>query len=384
MRSRRSGASSFRARQLLGGIFALALAWLMAAGAIAAEPVAERRRRHGRRAGEPAAAAQPADDPRPGRAPERRSGARAAAGPARQGWTDESPQAPGETVGLVGELEDGVGEVRALWQRRIAALPDLPGVVPFLLGHLAEGKSTAQLLLTVVAVARDLRRRHRRRAGLQAPERRHALAHPRPSGRELHRAAGLPAATLRLAGARPSGLRHRRRSGLLRPLSRPRGDAPDGHDLSSGDRAAASGGGRIALPAGAARARSAADSVRRPRCAAPAPLDRRGGGDRDLRFPHRRPAGASGPGARDVGCVRHDGRHRLRRGADRHDLAGPAPGRRTDPRRAERPWPDRLAPPAVSGADLAPARDRLRAGDLRDLSGARGASARRPRSASAS
>jgi small-conductance mechanosensitive channel len=66
--------------------------------------------------------------------------------------TSESPEPQGHTVGFVGELEDGVGEVRALWQRRAAALPELPSVVPFLLGHLAEGKSTAQLLLTVVAV----------------------------------------------------------------------------------------------------------------------------------------------------------------------------------------------------------------------------------------
>jgi moderate conductance mechanosensitive channel len=67
--------------------------------------------------------------------------------------TTDAPAAERPTVGLIGELEDGVGDVRTLWQRRIAALPELPGVLPFLLGRLAEGKGTAQLLLTAVAVA---------------------------------------------------------------------------------------------------------------------------------------------------------------------------------------------------------------------------------------
>ena len=152
MRSRRSGAPSFRARQVLGGIVVLALACLTAAGAIAAEPV-------------PGGAAGTADEavslPQP-LSPQtiRDLVARLSDDQVRalllaqlDRAANESPQAPGETVGMVGELEDGVGEVRALWQRRIAALPELAGVVPFLLGHLAEGKSASQLLLTVAAMA---------------------------------------------------------------------------------------------------------------------------------------------------------------------------------------------------------------------------------------
>jgi small-conductance mechanosensitive channel len=153
MRSRGSGAPSFRARQLPGAIVALALAWLAAVGATAAEP------------GVPDSAAVAGSEAV--RLPEPLSPqtirdlvARLSDDQVRallltqlDGAAGESPQAQGPTVGMVGELEDGVGEVRALWQRRIAALPELPRVVPFLLGHLAEGKSTAQLLLTVAAMA---------------------------------------------------------------------------------------------------------------------------------------------------------------------------------------------------------------------------------------
>jgi moderate conductance mechanosensitive channel len=150
MRTRPSAAPSFRSPRLLGGIFALALACMMAAGAIAAEPV-------------PGAGA--ADEalnlPEP-LSPQtiRDLVARLSDDQVRallltqlDRTANERPQAPAETVGVVGEFEDGVGEVRALWQRRIAAMPELPGVVPFLLGHLAEGKSAAQLLLTAAAMA---------------------------------------------------------------------------------------------------------------------------------------------------------------------------------------------------------------------------------------
>ncbi len=54
--------------------------------------------------------------------------------------------------GFVDDLEADAGRVRGLWAGRLAMLPQLPSVVPFLLGRLAEGKTTAQLLLTVVGV----------------------------------------------------------------------------------------------------------------------------------------------------------------------------------------------------------------------------------------
>ncbi|MGH6913738.1 MAG: hypothetical protein ACREH3_08545, partial [Geminicoccales bacterium] len=65
---------------------------------------------------------------------------------------DQTPTAQ-PSDGLVRDFEAGVGKVRALWERRIAALPDLPGVVPFLLGRLADGKTAAQMLLAAVLVA---------------------------------------------------------------------------------------------------------------------------------------------------------------------------------------------------------------------------------------
>jgi len=153
MRSRGSRAPSFRVRQLLGGVVALALAWLTAAGAMAAEP--------GVPGSEAGAGSEAVRLPEP-LSPEtiRDLVARLSDDQVRalllaqlDRAAGESPAAPGHTLGMVGELEDGVGEVRALWQRRIAALPALRGVVPFLLGHLAEGKSAAQLLLTVAAMA---------------------------------------------------------------------------------------------------------------------------------------------------------------------------------------------------------------------------------------
>jgi small-conductance mechanosensitive channel len=153
MRSWGSRVLSIRARQLLGGVVALALAWLMAAETMAAEP------------GVPGSATGAGSEAV--RLPEPLSPqtirdlvARLSDDQVRalllsqlDRAASESPQAQGHAVGMVGEIEDGVGEVRALWQRRIAALPELPGVVPFLLARLAEGKSTGQLLLTVVAVA---------------------------------------------------------------------------------------------------------------------------------------------------------------------------------------------------------------------------------------
>jgi moderate conductance mechanosensitive channel len=154
MRSRRWGARPSWHQQVLGGIVALALAWLMAVGATAAEP------------GGPGSAAEaesePVSLPQP-LSPEtiRDLVARLSDDQVRalllsqldRTASTETPATDSQTVGMVGELEDGAVEVRALWQRRIAALPDLPGALPFLLGRVAEGKGTAQLLLTAVAVA---------------------------------------------------------------------------------------------------------------------------------------------------------------------------------------------------------------------------------------
>jgi moderate conductance mechanosensitive channel len=153
MLSRRKGALSSWRWQMWGVSVALALACLMAAGARAADPVAS--------SSAAEAGSEPVSLPQP-LSPEtiRDLVARLSDDQVRalllsqldRAATTEPAAADSQTVGLVGELEDGVGDVRALWQRRVAALPELPGVVPFLLGRLAEGKTTAQLLLTVVAV----------------------------------------------------------------------------------------------------------------------------------------------------------------------------------------------------------------------------------------
>jgi moderate conductance mechanosensitive channel len=150
MRSRRRGASSLRARLLPGAIVALALACMTAAGAIAAEPAAPGG------AGDGAVTLPEPLNPQTIRDLVARLSddqVRALLLAQLDRTASENPQTAGQTVGMVAELEDGVGEVRALWQRRIAALPELAGVVPFLLGRLAEGKSVAQLLLTAAAMA---------------------------------------------------------------------------------------------------------------------------------------------------------------------------------------------------------------------------------------
>jgi small-conductance mechanosensitive channel len=140
-------------RRATGGILVLALAWLIPVAATAAEAEA------------PAAAGpsnEPVSLPEP-LSPQtiRDLVARLSDDQVRQlllaqldkAAAAEPASAPGQTIGIVDDLESGVGAVRALWQRRIAALPELPSVVPFLFGRLAEGKGAAQLLLTVVAVA---------------------------------------------------------------------------------------------------------------------------------------------------------------------------------------------------------------------------------------
>jgi small-conductance mechanosensitive channel len=152
MQSKRSGMP--RQRQVWGGIvLALALAWASAVEVAAAEPDV------------PAGAAAAGSEPVP--LPERLSPqtirdlvARLSDDQVRALLLTQldkvaatEPAAPdNERMGMVGGLENGVGEVRTLWQRRIAALPELPSVVPFLLGRVAEGKPTGQLLLTFVAV----------------------------------------------------------------------------------------------------------------------------------------------------------------------------------------------------------------------------------------
>lgn len=151
MRSTQSGASASRAQRIIpGAVVAFALACLVAMGATAQEPA-----QTAATGGEAVSLPEPLS-----RQAIRELVARLSDDQVRallltelDRAADEISQAPSHTVGLVGELEDGAGEVRALWQRRIAALPELPGVVPFLLGHLAEGKSTSQLLLTVAAMA---------------------------------------------------------------------------------------------------------------------------------------------------------------------------------------------------------------------------------------
>jgi small-conductance mechanosensitive channel len=63
----------------------------------------------------------------------------------------ETKPADDQTLGMVDDLEAGAGRVRGLWAERVSRWPQVPRVLTFLGGRLAEGKTTARLLLTVVA-----------------------------------------------------------------------------------------------------------------------------------------------------------------------------------------------------------------------------------------
>jgi small-conductance mechanosensitive channel len=154
MASKRKAAACSRARQVASGILVLAWAWLAPVAATTAEAQVP----------DMTAAAEPTSEPVT--LPEplspqtvRELVARLSDDQVRElllAQLDKvaAAEAPAtvQTVGMVDELEADAGRVRGMWAERISHWPQVPMVVAFLGGKLAEGKTTSQLLLTVVGV----------------------------------------------------------------------------------------------------------------------------------------------------------------------------------------------------------------------------------------